>query len=130
VVRDEKRDSRVCGQMRQLSEDQGRTSETRRFVAAVADSTVDENITRTDMTILMAPATKTLRNIEVDWGPCNDISNISNQATTSSDLKVYLGEEHTLESRTILLQEGGIMRTSLLSIQPHQRPLHHLIMDQ
>jgi hypothetical protein len=27
--------------MRQLSEDQGRTSETRRFVAAVADSTVE-----------------------------------------------------------------------------------------
>jgi hypothetical protein len=66
----------------------------------------DENITRMDMTILMAPATKTLRNKEVDWGPSNDISNISNQATTSSDLKVYLGEEHTLESRTILLQEG------------------------
>ena len=29
----------------------------------------DENITRTDMAMLMAPATKTLRNKEVDWGP-------------------------------------------------------------
>jgi hypothetical protein len=29
-----------------------------------------------------------------------------NQATTSSDLKIYLGEEHTLELRTTLLQEG------------------------
>jgi hypothetical protein len=37
----EKRDSRVCGQMRQLLEDQGRTSKTRRFVAAVADSVVE-----------------------------------------------------------------------------------------
>jgi hypothetical protein len=36
-----KRDSRVCGQMRQLSEDQGRTSETCRFVAAVADSALE-----------------------------------------------------------------------------------------
>jgi hypothetical protein len=66
----------------------------------------DENITHTDMTMLMAPATKTLRNKEVDWGPSNDISNIPNQETTSSDLKIYLGEEHTLESRTTLLQEG------------------------
>ena len=66
----------------------------------------DENITRTDMAMLMAPATKTLRNKEVDWGPSNDISNISNQASTSSNLKIYLGEEHTLESRTTLLQEG------------------------
>jgi hypothetical protein len=41
VVRYEKRDSRVCGQMRQLSEDQGRTLETRRIVAAVADSAVE-----------------------------------------------------------------------------------------
>jgi hypothetical protein len=37
----ENRDSRVCGQMRQLSEDQGRSLETRRIVAAVADSTVE-----------------------------------------------------------------------------------------
>jgi hypothetical protein len=66
----------------------------------------DENITRTDMAMLMAPATKTLRNKEVDWGPSNDISNISNQASTSSNLKIYLGEEHTLESRTTLLKEG------------------------
>jgi transposase InsO family protein len=29
-----------------------------------------------------------------------------NQATTSSDLKIYLGEEHTLELRTTQLQEG------------------------
>jgi hypothetical protein len=69
-------------------------------------TSLDENITRTDMTMLMAPATKTLRNKEVDWGPSNDISNISNQASTSSNLKIYLGEEHTLESRTTLLQEG------------------------
>jgi hypothetical protein len=41
VVRYEKRDSRVCGQMRQLSEDQGRTSETRMIVAAVVDSIVE-----------------------------------------------------------------------------------------
>jgi hypothetical protein len=41
VERDEKRDSRVCVQMRQLLEDQGRTSETRRIVAAVADSAVE-----------------------------------------------------------------------------------------
>jgi hypothetical protein len=41
VVRYEERDSRVCGQMRQLLEDQGRTSEARRFVAAVADSSVE-----------------------------------------------------------------------------------------
>jgi hypothetical protein len=41
VVRNEKRDSRVCGQMRQLSEDQGRTSEARGFVAAVVDSSVE-----------------------------------------------------------------------------------------
>jgi hypothetical protein len=37
VVRYEKRDNKVCCQMRELSEDQGRTSEARRFVAAVAD---------------------------------------------------------------------------------------------
>jgi hypothetical protein len=49
---------------------------------------------------------KALRNKEVDWGPSNDISSIPNQPTTSSDLKPYLGEEHTLESRTTLLQEG------------------------
>lgn len=65
----------------------------------------DENITRTDMTMLMPPATKTLRNKEVDWGPSNDISNISIKASTSSNLKIYLGQEHTLESRTTLLQE-------------------------
>jgi hypothetical protein len=41
VVQNEKRDSRVCGQMRQLLEDQGRTLETRRIVAAVADSVVE-----------------------------------------------------------------------------------------
>jgi hypothetical protein len=58
------------------------------------------------MAILMAPATKTLRNKEVDWGTSNDISNISNQASTSSNLKIYMCEEHTLESRTTLLQEG------------------------
>jgi hypothetical protein len=87
----------------------------------------DENITSSDMTILMALVTKVklfriettfdifeelilrrkvcmflfveltwikrcdectrkvLRNKEVDWGPSNDISNIPNQATTSSD---------------------------------------------
>jgi hypothetical protein len=41
VVRYEKGDSRVCCQMRQLLEDQGRTSETHRFVAAIADSSVE-----------------------------------------------------------------------------------------
>jgi hypothetical protein len=41
VVRYEKRDSTVCGQMRQLLEDQDRISETRRIVAAVADSVVE-----------------------------------------------------------------------------------------
>jgi hypothetical protein len=41
VVWYEKRDSRVCGQMRQLSKDQGRTSEALRFVAAVVDSSVE-----------------------------------------------------------------------------------------
>jgi hypothetical protein len=41
VVWYEKRDSRVCGQMRSLSENQGRTSETRRVVAAIADSFVE-----------------------------------------------------------------------------------------
>jgi hypothetical protein len=40
VVRYEKGDSRVCGYMRQLSKDQGRASETRRFVADVVDSSV------------------------------------------------------------------------------------------
>jgi hypothetical protein len=35
VVRYEKGDSKVCCQMRQLSEDQGRTSEACRFVAAL-----------------------------------------------------------------------------------------------
>jgi hypothetical protein len=49
---------------------------------------------------------KALMNKEVDWGPSNDISNIPNQETTSSDLKPYLGEEYTLESRKTLLQEG------------------------
>jgi hypothetical protein len=41
VVWYEKRDSRVCGQMRQLLEDQGRALEARRIVAAVADSAVE-----------------------------------------------------------------------------------------
>jgi hypothetical protein len=41
VVRYEKRDSRICGKMRQLSEDQGRTSETRKSVADVVDSSVE-----------------------------------------------------------------------------------------
>jgi hypothetical protein len=41
VVQNEKKDSRVCGQMRQLSEDQGRTLETRGIVAAIADSGVE-----------------------------------------------------------------------------------------
>jgi hypothetical protein len=36
----------------------------------------------------------------------NDISNILDQATTSSDLTPYLGEEYMLESRMTLLQEG------------------------
>jgi hypothetical protein len=48
---------------------------------------------------------KVLRNKEVVWGPSNDISNIPNQATTSSYLKPYLGEENTLELRMTLLQE-------------------------
>jgi hypothetical protein len=39
--RNEKGDSRVCGYMRQLLEDQGKASETRRFVAVVADSSVE-----------------------------------------------------------------------------------------
>ncbi len=34
-------DSRVCFQMRHLLENQGRASETRRFVAAIADSSVE-----------------------------------------------------------------------------------------
>jgi len=33
-----------------------------------------------------------------------------------SDLKPYLGEEDELESRTTPIQEGGMMRTSLLWI--------------
>jgi hypothetical protein len=41
VVQYEKGDSRVCCHMRQLSEDQGRASEARRFVTAVADSAVE-----------------------------------------------------------------------------------------
>ena len=41
VVQYKKRDSKICGQMRQLSEDQGRTSEARRFVVAVADSSME-----------------------------------------------------------------------------------------
>jgi hypothetical protein len=41
VVRYEKRDNIICGKMRQLSDDQGRTSETRRIVAAIADSAVE-----------------------------------------------------------------------------------------
>jgi hypothetical protein len=90
----------------------------------------DENIIRTDMTMLMAPATNTLRNKEVDWGPSNDISNISNKASTSSNLKIYLGEEHTLESRMTLLQEGEDDEDITAINTPHQRPLHHLIMDQ
>jgi hypothetical protein len=69
----------------------------------------DENITCSDMTMLMAAAAKgtrkALRNKEVDWGPSNDISHIPNQATTSSELTTYLGEEYTLESRMTLLQE-------------------------
>jgi hypothetical protein len=73
---------------------------------AVKKGENDENINCTDTTMLMAPATKTLRNKEIDWGPSNDISNISNQASTSSNLKIYLGEEHTLESRATLLKEG------------------------
>jgi hypothetical protein len=60
---------------------------------------LDENITRTDMAMIMAPATKTLRNKEVDWGPSNDISNISNQASTSSNLKIYLGEDDSITRR-------------------------------
>ena len=47
---------------------------------------------------------KALRNNEVDWGPSNDIFNIPNQATMSSNLKPYLGEDYTLESRATLLQ--------------------------
>jgi hypothetical protein len=35
-----KRENRVCGQMRQLSKNQGRTSEARRFIADVVDSSV------------------------------------------------------------------------------------------
>jgi hypothetical protein len=49
---------------------------------------------------------KALRNKEVDWGPSNDISNNSNQATTSLELTTYLDKEYALESRTTLLQEG------------------------
>jgi hypothetical protein len=49
---------------------------------------------------------KALRNKAVDRGPSNDISSIPNQATTSSYLKPYLGEEQTLELRMTLLQEG------------------------
>jgi hypothetical protein len=41
MVWNEKGDSRVCGCIRRLSEDQGRASETRRFVAVVADSSVE-----------------------------------------------------------------------------------------
>jgi hypothetical protein len=40
VVWNEKGDSRICGCMRQLSENQGRTSEARRSVTAIADSSV------------------------------------------------------------------------------------------
>jgi hypothetical protein len=65
------------------------------------------------MTMLMASATKTLRNKEVDWGPSNDISNISKQASTSSNLKIY---------GRLYYKKGRMMRTSLPSIQPHQRP--------
>jgi hypothetical protein len=57
---------------------------------------------------------------EVDWIPSNDISNISTQATMSSDLKPYLGEEYKLESKTTLLQEGEDEETSMPSIQQHQ----------
>jgi len=89
---------------------------------AVKKGENDENINRTDTTMLMAPATKTLRNKEVDWGPSNDISNISNKASTSSNLKIYLGEEHTLESRTTLLQEGEDDEDITAINTPHQRP--------
>jgi hypothetical protein len=41
VVWNEKGDNRVCGYMRHLSEDQGRASETPRFVIAIADSSVE-----------------------------------------------------------------------------------------
>jgi hypothetical protein len=41
VVQNETGDSRVSCHMRQLSENQGTTSEARRFVAAVADSSVE-----------------------------------------------------------------------------------------
>jgi hypothetical protein len=85
----------------------------------------DENITRTDMTMLMPPATKTLRNKEVDWGPSNDISNISIKASTSSNLKIYLGQEHTLESRTTLLQEVEDGEDITAINTPHSDPLHH-----
>jgi hypothetical protein len=73
---------------------------------------------------------KALKNKEVDWGPSNDISNIPTVATMSLGLKPYLGEEYTVESRMTLPQEGRMMRTLLPSIQPHQRPLHHLIIYQ
>jgi hypothetical protein len=41
MVRYEKGDNRVRCQMRLLSEDQGRTSETHRFVAVVVDFSVE-----------------------------------------------------------------------------------------
>jgi hypothetical protein len=69
------------------------------FATNMPNPLLDENITRTDMAMIMAPATKTLRNKEVDWGPSNDISNISNQASTSSNLKIYLGEDDSITRR-------------------------------
>jgi hypothetical protein len=41
ALRYEKGDSRLCCQMRQLPEDQGRTSEARKFVATDADPSVE-----------------------------------------------------------------------------------------
>jgi hypothetical protein len=41
VLWNEKGDSRICGYMRQLFEDQGGASETCRFAAAIADSSVE-----------------------------------------------------------------------------------------
>jgi hypothetical protein len=44
-------------------------------------------------------------------GPVSPTFNIS-------DLKPYFGEEEELSSRTTSIQEGGMMRTSQLLIQP------------
>jgi hypothetical protein len=43
-----------------------------------------------------------------------------------SDLKPYLGEEDELEYRTTPIQEGRMMRTSLLCIQCKDRSLEHV----